>query len=147
MISQTYRSFLPLAVAFAFLLCLVQAVSAQEPRPDPEKMRLGLELGRAGNCEAAFAVFSGLLRRYPGSVDVNFRYAEMAMATGRYAHVVMALERVLLLRPEADRARLDMALALPIAHRKSGTKKTKLFMLTAWRHKTKSSGHWLSLQT
>lgn len=108
---QTHCSLLVLAVASAFLISLAAVCPAQETRPDPLQMRLGLELGRAGDHEAAFAVFSALLRRHPGNVDVNYRYSEAAMATGRYAHAVMALERVLLLRPEADRARLDMALA------------------------------------
>jgi tetratricopeptide (TPR) repeat protein len=63
----------------------------------------------AGRYEEAYTVFSELLRAYPDSEDVNFALGLSSWAMGKLSHASFAFERVLMLNPDNQRARLELA--------------------------------------
>jgi tetratricopeptide (TPR) repeat protein len=47
----------------------------------------------------------------PDDLDLNFTYANLAMQLGKYDAAIAAYERMLIMAPDLDRVKLDMALA------------------------------------
>lgn len=66
---------------------------------------------RSGRWDAARIMASELLDRFEGTPRFDFYYAQLLMHDGETREAIFALERVLIMQPEQDRARLDLARA------------------------------------
>ena len=59
--------------------------------------------------DKAFESYFELFRQDPGDPDINFNLGRAAFETGDYEAAIMAFERVLINRPDAVRAKLEIA--------------------------------------
>ncbi|HQI82736.1 MAG TPA: tetratricopeptide repeat protein, partial [Deltaproteobacteria bacterium] len=74
-----------------------------------ERFQAAQEQMQAGNFPVAYTILSDLFREDPGNVEVNFSLGRAAFETGRVEEAVMAFERVLMIRPDTPRAKLEIA--------------------------------------
>jgi tetratricopeptide (TPR) repeat protein len=65
----------------------------------------------AGRYDEAYDIFSREFRENPGSEDANFGLGLSVLEKGKLSHAVFAFERVLMVNPENQRARLELARA------------------------------------
>lgn len=89
-----------------FMLCASPAY-AQDAVPDDEKPKAEKP---APTPETLAEVFRKVLND-PENLEINFSYANMAMQLGKYDAAITAYERMLMIAPDLDRVKLDMALA------------------------------------
>ncbi|MBI1363933.1 MAG: tetratricopeptide repeat protein [Proteobacteria bacterium] len=86
-----------LRIALLSLLLTVSATTAQAQATPPSDQALA-------------DIFRQVLED-PENLDLNFSYANMAMQLGKYDAAITAYERMLMIAPDLDRVKLDMALA------------------------------------
>lgn len=92
-------------VVVALALCASGAVRGAEP----PGLQDGWSAYEAGDFNRAYRVFSDLFREAPDSEPVNFGLGLSALAAGKLSHALFAFERVLIMNPGNQRARLELA--------------------------------------
>ncbi len=101
---------LSLAVAALVSCALLAAGNAHaQSAVFQERFQAAQEQMQAGNFPVAYTILSDLFREDPGNAQVNFSLGRAAFETGRVEEAVMAFERVLMIRPDAPRAKLEIA--------------------------------------
>ena len=72
-------------------------------------MQEGWVAYQSGNYVLAYDIFSRLFKADPADADVNFALGLAAAGKGKLSHAAFAFERVLMIDPEHQRARLELA--------------------------------------
>lgn len=101
-----WRVMLFLAV---WLLAGVSNGTAQSESSPEQELAKGWQAYESGDYRQAFEVLSDAVRIYPGDEAINFALGQAAYAAGKLSHALFAYDRVLLLNPNNQRARLDKA--------------------------------------
>ena len=78
---------------------------------------------RQGRADAAFARGQELFADHAGDPDFDFQFGLAALESGHHEHAALAFRRVLLARPDSDRARLELGRALFLAGDDAGARR------------------------
>ncbi len=103
---MTIKTPLLVCVIFSVMCGLCSAQSFDERFAEGQKAMDAKEYSKA------YDIFSALLKEHPESEKVNSALGQAAFAIGKLSHASMAYERVLMLNPENDWARLELARTL-----------------------------------
>ncbi|OGV68746.1 MAG: hypothetical protein A3K19_11930 [Lentisphaerae bacterium RIFOXYB12_FULL_65_16] len=74
-----------------------------------ERLKPGIALLEQGKFADAYATFSALFEQDPGSAQVNFYLGLAAYGLGDYENASLAFERTLMIDPNMQRARVELA--------------------------------------
>ncbi|OGV47240.1 MAG: hypothetical protein A2X46_18010 [Lentisphaerae bacterium GWF2_57_35] len=72
-------------------------------------MQEGWQAYQAGQYDRAFDIFSEQFKKKPDSIDANFALGMAAVKKGKLSHAAFAFERILMVEPDHQRARLELA--------------------------------------
>ena len=97
------RPYLLICVAF-LIICGVGLAQSFDARFAEGKKALD-----TGEFNKAYDIFSALFKEQPDNEKVNSAMGQAAFECGKLSHAAMAYERVLILNPKNDRARLELA--------------------------------------
>ena len=83
--------------------------NAAMAQADTSSLALGKASLEAGRYEEAMLHLQTAFRNDPGNVDVSFLLGQAAFGAGNYEVAAAAFDRALIMRPDLDRARLELA--------------------------------------
>ncbi|MDH4321836.1 MAG: tetratricopeptide repeat protein [Desulfobulbaceae bacterium] len=98
------RYFTPLA----FLLCLTLTTPSLA-QTSSDLLNQGKAEFEAGNYDTAYDLLEKAFFADPTNLDISFLLGQSAYAKGDYEAALMAYERVLIMTPDADRVKLELA--------------------------------------
>ena len=69
------------------------------------------ETPQAEDATVQFEQLFKAVKQNPDNLDINFEYASLAMKLGKYDEAIASYERMLIIKPDLQRVKLDMAIA------------------------------------
>jgi len=93
-------------LAWVLILLIAILSSVVLAAPNQEE---GWSAYREGRNDEAYEIFSELFKQDPADEQINYGLGMSALEKGKLSHALFAFERVLMLNPENQRARLELA--------------------------------------